>query len=336
MSRRKTERLLSLVVCLLSTRRYLTAEQIRQAVAGYPEQPEAFKRMFERDKEELRELGIPLETGPLSPTDGEDIGYRVERQAYELPELRLEPDEAAVLGLAARVWRSAELAGAAAGALLKLRAAGIDTDEPGADTDVRQGIEPRVATTEPAFGPLWQAVRDRRPVTFAYRAAGRSEPQTRELEPWGVVNRHGRWYVAGRDRGRDAVRVFRLSRIEGDVRFSGPPGSVTVPPDADVREVVRTWDSAPTQEHTAVLRLRPGAGYGLRRYATPAPGVPGVPGVPGDADSSPIDPWDTLTVPYSDTGRFADDVASFGADVVVADPPDLRDAVIRRLKGVLA
>ena len=63
MSRRKTERLLSLVVCLLSTRRYLTAEQIRQAVAVYREQPEAFKRMFERDKEELRELGIPLETG---------------------------------------------------------------------------------------------------------------------------------------------------------------------------------------------------------------------------------------------------------------------------------
>jgi hypothetical protein len=83
MSRRKTERLLSLVVCLLSTRRYLTAEQIRQAVTGYPDQPEAFKRMFERDKEELRELGIPLETGPISPLDGEDTGYRVQRQAYE-------------------------------------------------------------------------------------------------------------------------------------------------------------------------------------------------------------------------------------------------------------
>ncbi|HEY4700409.1 MAG TPA: DNA-binding transcriptional regulator, partial [Streptosporangiaceae bacterium] len=77
MSRRKTERLLSLVVCLLSTRRYLTAEQIRRAVGGYPDQPEAFKRMFERDKEELRELGIPLETGPISPLDGEDTGYRV-------------------------------------------------------------------------------------------------------------------------------------------------------------------------------------------------------------------------------------------------------------------
>ena len=97
MSRRKTERLLSLVVCLLSARRYLTAAQIRDAVPGYPESFEAFKRMFERDKDELRELGIPLETGTQSPGE-EEAGYRISRQAYELPEIRLEPDEAAVLG----------------------------------------------------------------------------------------------------------------------------------------------------------------------------------------------------------------------------------------------
>jgi proteasome accessory factor B len=129
MSRRKTERLLSLVVCLLSARRYLTATQIRAAVPGYPDSFDAFKRMFERDKEELRELGIPLETG--SGADDE-LGYRISRQAYELPDIRLEPDEVAVLGLAARVWRRAELAGAADGALLKLRAAGVDS-EPGQD-----------------------------------------------------------------------------------------------------------------------------------------------------------------------------------------------------------
>ena len=168
----------------------LTAAQIREAVPGYPDSFEAFKRMFERDKEELRELGIPLETDLASPGD-EEAGYRIRRQAYELPEITLEPDEAAVLGLAARVWQRAELAGAAAGALLKLRAAGIDAED-----DPRPGIEPRVHTGEAAFGPLWEAVMDRRPVTFAYRAAGRSGPQQRRLEPWGVVNRHGRWYVA--------------------------------------------------------------------------------------------------------------------------------------------
>src|SRR6202020_2250828 len=115
MSRRKTERLLSLVVSLLCARRSLTAAQSREAVPGYPESFEAFKRMFERDKEELRELGIPLETGLNSPGDDE-AGYRIPRQAYVVPGIRLEPDEAAVLSLAARVWRQAELAGAAAGA----------------------------------------------------------------------------------------------------------------------------------------------------------------------------------------------------------------------------
>src|SRR5262252_7620384 len=211
MSRRKTERLLGLVVCLLSAGRYLTASQIRAAVPGYPDSFDAFKRMFERDKDELRELGIPLETG-ISATADEEPGYRIPRQAYVLPEIRLEPDEAAVLGLAARVWRRAELAGAAEGALLKLRAAGIDAE------DLSQpGIEPRVQTAEPAFGPLWEAVRDRRPVAFEYRAAGRSTAQQRKLEAVGVVNRRGRSYVVGYGTDRQAQRVFRLSMIDGMV-----------------------------------------------------------------------------------------------------------------------
>src|SRR5258708_38493145 len=110
MSKRKTERLLGLVVCLLSTRRYLTAEQIRAAVPGYPDQDELFKRMFERDKEDLRDLGVPLETGVNHPFD-DDPGYRIRQQAYQLPALRLEADEAAVLGLAARGWRRTGRAG---------------------------------------------------------------------------------------------------------------------------------------------------------------------------------------------------------------------------------
>jgi proteasome accessory factor B len=325
MSKRKTERLLGLVVCLLSTRRYLTAEQIRQAVPGYPEQDDLFKRMFERDKEDLRDLGVPLETGINHPFD-DDPGYRIRQQAYELPELRLEADEAAVLGLAARVWRRAELAGAAAGALLKLRAAGIDANPAVSDENspVPRGIEPRLGTPEPAFGPLWEAVRDRRPVTFSHRAAGRSDPQRRELEPWGVVNRHGRWYVAGWDRARNDIRVFRLSRIAGPVKFCGPAGRVTVPDGADVRELVKDWDSAPAQEHTAVLRVRAGAGVGLRRHAV---------SVRPDEEAQG---WDLVTTRFGDPGWFADYAAWFGPDVIVLDPPDLREAVIRRLKGVLA
>jgi proteasome accessory factor B len=314
MSRRKTERLLSLVVCLLSTSRALTAAQIREAVPGYPDSFDAFKRMFERDKEELRELGIPLETDSSTAGD-EETGYRIQREAYELPEITLEPDEAAVLGLAVRVWQRAELAGAAAGALLKLRAAGIDAED-----SAQPAIETRVQTGEAAFGPLWEAVRDRRPVTFDYRAPGRDASQRRKLEPWGVVNRHGRWYVAGHDRDRDAVRVFRLGRIEGPVSFSGPAGSVTVPEGIDVRELVRGWDDNPPRQRDATLRIRQGAGHGLRRGSL--------------AQIPDGDGWDSVRVTFHGVGRFSDYLARFGPDVIVLDPPDLREAVIRHLKGV--
>ena len=233
-----------------------------------------------------------------------------------------------MLGLAARVWRRAELAGAAAGALLKLRAAGIELpEEPGRrrrHSPVPQGIEPRLGTPEPAFGPLWEAVRDRRPVTFSYRAAGRSDPQRRELEPWGVVNRHGRWYVAGWDRGATPSGCSGSAGSRAPVKFCGPAGRVTVPEGTDVRELVRDWDSAPAQEHTALLRVRAGAGVGLRRHAVSVQADESAPG------------WDLVTMRFADLGWFADYAASFGPDVVVLDPPDLREAVIRRLKGVLA
>jgi proteasome accessory factor B len=275
--------------------------------------------MFERDKEELRELGIPLETGMNNALD-EEPGYRITKQDYELPEIRLEADEAAVLGIASRVWQSAELASAAAGALLKLKAVGPpDLDE---DDKRRPGIEPRLTTQEPAFGPLWEAVRDRRPVTFSHTASGRTGAIKRELEPWGVVNRRGRWYVAGYDRTRNATRVFRLSRITGPVKMAGPAGSVTVPPGTDVRELVKDWDVTPPRDHTAVLRVRQNAGFGLRRWA--------------DEVTLEEAGWDRVTVSFADVPWYADYLASFGPDVMVLEPPDLREAVIRRLKGVLA
>lgn len=319
MAARRTERLLNLVICLLATRRYLGREQIRQAVPQYAEcgTDEAFERMFERDKEDLRQMGVPLETGSNDAWFDDEVGYRIDRVAYALPAISFEPDEMAVLGLAARVWQQASLAQAASGALLKLRADGVEPDE-----SSLVGIEPRVRASEPAFSPLYAAVRDRQPVAFGYRAAGSVEVRERHLDPWGIVSWHGHWYVVGHDRGRAAPRVFRLSRVAGEVTGAGPAGSVRVPPGVDVRDQVARLAGDSPARASAQLRVREGAGLTLRRRASSV-----VADRPG---------WDLLTLAYSDEETLADEVVGFGADVVVLSPDELLEAVVRRLRAAAA
>ncbi|MEU5867725.1 MULTISPECIES: WYL domain-containing protein [unclassified Nonomuraea] len=320
MSRRKTERLLNLVICLLATRRPLSAEQIRQAVPGYDRDgDEAFQRMFERDKNELREIGIPIDV-VRDPWEDEP-GYRIDPQSYELPEITLEADEAAVLGLAAQVWQRASLAEAASGALLKLRAAGVATDEPVGGPIGGGALELRVDTRDPAFPALWDAVRDRRVVRFDYRASGSETVRARTVEPWGVVSRRGRWYLAGFDRDRAAPRAFRLSRITGPVGAVGRPGVVEVPHGVDLRAMVG-FPEEPVDERVAVIRVRRGCCEGLRQLAR--------------AVRPREDGWDEAELAFTDPERLAGWMASLGADVQVVGPPDAREAVIRRLKGTLA
>ena len=321
MSARRTERLLNLVIALLSTRSWLTKEQVRAAVPQYAEcaTAEAFDRMFERDKEELRELGVPLVTGGESAWFEDEQGYRIDREAYALPAVSFTPAELAVLGLASRVWAQASLGGPAARALVKLRALGVEPDE-----DSLVGIEPRVRTREPAFEPLYAAARDRAPVRFRYRtgATGPSGAASlRHLQPWQVTSWHGRWYVVGHDTDRGATRVFRLSRVEGPVARTGAAGSYEVPADVDGRSLVSRLDvDAP--ERTARLRLRPGAATSLRLRA-------------GATAASDVGA-EEVAVTFRDAEELAQQVAAAGPDAMVLEPEDLREAVLRRLRGVAA
>lgn len=320
MSRTRTERLVNLVICLLSTRRFLTAAQIAATVPGYehdPEDPkdhEAFQRKFERDKAELRDLGVPLEIGTASVFDNEP-GYRIAHREYALPDILLEPDEAAAVGIAARLWQHAGLAAAASSGLAKLRAAGVEVDP-----QATLGVEP-VVTVDPAFAPLAAAARDRRAVTFSYRRPESDEPATRRLEPWGVVLFQGRWYVVGHDRDRRATRSFRLSRIVGNVRLTGRTGAFTPPTGVDLISHVATFSAPVPHNGSATVTVRAGRGAGLRRWATSV--VPGT-------DS------DQLTIPYADVERLAATLVGYGADVRADGPPELREAVIQQLKEVVA
>lgn len=317
MSARKSERLLNLLITLLVSRGYVDKHRLREVIEDYrtASSDEAFEKMFERDKEELRALGVPIETGGFDPLFEDEAGYRIVRSVFELPEISLEADEAAVVGLAARVWQQAGLASATSDALLKLRAAGVDVDRGALDV-----AQPRPTPDEPSFEAFWQAVSERRPVRFCYRSGTAHAPASRRLQPWGIVSYRTRWYVVGHDLDRDEQRMFRLSRVTGPVELTGPLGSFTVPEGTNVRELAsRLAPESP--ERTAVIRVRPDRALALRRRAA-------------EVQTDPAG-WDRVELRFGRVDALADEVAGYGPDVVVESPEELRTAVLARLRAVM-
>ncbi len=319
----KVERLMNLVIALLSTRGYITAEKIRSSVAGYADSAsdEAFSRMFERDKNELRDLGIPLETGKVSSFDPVE-GYRINRDAYALPAVELTGDEAAAVAVATQLWESPELITATQGALLKLRAAGVDVD-----ADAPVAIASPAGTlglrgAEDVLGGCLSAIDSGQAVQFRHRPS-RTEPYTvRTVEPWGVVTEKGRWYLVGHDRDRGATRTFRLSRIGGEVTPIGPVGAVTRPKDADLREIVADAVGDAPSGVRAQVWVANGRATALRRAGTSLEPRQ-VSGRDGDI----------IELDIGTTDRLARDIAGYGADALVLTPSSLREEVLGRLRA---
>ena len=285
MAARRQQRLVSLVLCLLSTRQFITAERIRDTVEGYQvsddaaNPDEAFKRAFERDKAELRDLGVPLETGRNSVFDTED-GYRIARKDFELPPIQFTADEAAAVGLAVRLWSSASLAAEARTALIKLRAAGVEIEESDSTALVP------LAGNEPALPELLAAVSGRRVVQFRHRKPHTDNAERRTIEPWGVLSWRGRWYVVGYDRARQDVRSFRLDRIVGGVKTLPGEAAQTARPDGlNMLDLVR--GANPQPDRLATVRVRPHRAVALRRLAQ------SVSAGSGRRRAGPVDRWTT-------------------------------------------
>lgn len=312
----KAERLMNLALCLRGTNRPLSKRELRTSIEAYIEAgaEDAFNRMFERDKDDLRELGMVIET--VEGVDGE-VGYLARPDSNRLPPLSLDPAEAAALVLAAKVWQQARLAGAASGALQKLRAAGMPEADAAEESGPFGALEPRIPAGEAAFEPLMIACRDRRPVAFEYRKSNAVRAEQRQVEPWALECWRGHWYLAGWDRERRAERVFRLSRITGRVKARTGVFTAGVPDQVQLRESVAAWAG----EHAtgqARIRLRAGAGYPLRARATEVRALD--------------DGWEELELPYGHgLGAW---LAEFGPDVIVLEPAELRADVVDRLRAV--
>nr|WP_240898401.1 WYL domain-containing protein [Agromyces luteolus] len=312
----------SLVLALLATEAGLLKSDILSTVRGYAERYDPrggnanLERQFERDKDDIRDLGIPLETveSPDRPGDNQALRYRIPKGEYDLPvDVRFTPDELALLGLAAEVWREASLSSDSQRALTKLRSLGIEPREPVI------GYAPRLRVRDAAFEPLRQALDKRQRVRFHYLKPGEQAPRLRTVEPYAVVLHEGRWHLHGRDVDAAGPRTFLLSRIVGDVKaLAGAPFDA---PPSDVQDRVLADLQALRLANTADLVVSAGSDAEVRL---------GKRAVQADDDAG------VIRLHYTDEVVFADELASYGPEVRVLAPASLRDAVRARLATVAA
>lgn len=254
------ERQLNLIVALLNTPTYLTAEDIRETVAGYGNVGEAFRQMFERDKRDLQSLGLPLQIGRDDNNPHVD-GYRIFSDDYTYPTINFTSDEIRTLTMAVQLFTEQGY-GEARSALDKLHATGPSHSEFDF-VSTRQPLSEEMITN---LTTLSDAAMDHEVVSFSYHTAKQFTPSQRLVEPWGIVADQGKWYVIGFDQHRNAIRVFRVSRIVGKVESTLEKATYPRPKES-VRELLNEQLAYVRQYTPAVVDVTPGKAQSLQDAA---------------------------------------------------------------------
>lgn len=301
---RKSERLVNLTIALLATKRYLTKSEIFRTVEGYEGSAEAMERMFERDKDDLRGLGIVIELGTFDPLFDDEAGYRITPSSYQLDLGTLDGRDIALLSLAASSWSGAALEEVSTSALVKLESIGIDADLESIS------LSPRIGATNSVFTAITDAIMRRAIVTFDYVSADLTV-STRELHPFALRGRAGSWFLIAFDVNKGEQRTFRLDRISGEVSVGKKSGAFTTP---------STLQEESTEDQpVATLLLRKNRGNQLRAKAT---------------SIEMGDEWDTALVPIFSHTWILSLILWHRDDVVVIEPQSLRQETIRALQEV--
>lgn len=310
---RRIERLINLIAALLETERPMTAEDIRLQIAGYDQDtPEAFRRAFERDKEALRAMGIPLEVTQRDVFSEQADGYVIPKEKYYLPDLDLEPDELAALQIAAQaVLGAQEQAGSG---LLKLSVA----DGGGGLGPGRISWGADLAAEQPALGPLYSALLERKPVGFDYVTADGSS-NTRQVEPYGLVHRRGNWYLIARDIDKGEQRTFRVSRVSSDVRQED--GTYEIPEGFHAEEHVarEAWETG-AEDVTALIRFDRQMRWWVEQNLPSQP----MKDAPGGAIDVEID--------VANPDAFVSWIIELGGDIEIISPDSLRERLCDRIR----
>ena len=307
---RKSERLVNLTIALLATRRYLTKNEIFRTIEGYEGNDESKERMFERDKDDLRSLGIEIEVGGFDPIFNDEAGYRIKPENYALDLGEISGSDIALLSLAASAWNGQALNAIAHSALLKLKSIGIDSD-----IDSIPTLAPRMASASSELVNVVEAITTKSVITFEYMAQDLSQ-QKRTIHPYALASRDGHWYFAGLDVDKNAIRTFRLDRVQGEIALGNMVDVFVIPTGFDLFSHV---DEAVSQK-IATVDVRKDKAFALRKQAL-----------------SIIDKgeWDQITIKYSDETTFLDSLLWHLEDVLVIEPLELRDSIVDVLRTMV-
>ena len=305
---RKSERLVNLTIALLATKRYLTKSEIFRTIEGYEGAPEAMERMFERDKDDLRSLGIEIELGTFDPIFEDEAGYRITPSSYQLNLGELDGTDIALLSLAATAWSGAALERESTSALIKLASMGIDND-----SETLSLLTPQVSGTDANFALVTDAIVRRSEIEFEYLGADLSR-QVRKISPYSMRGQSGSWYLVGFDSEKDSLRTFRLDRIVSEVSVSKKVNSFEIP------DSIPDQSSDETRE-LAILRVRKRRGHQLRSLSNLI-----------EAGEE----WDEITLPIVDVSWLVRIILWHRDDVIVLEPSALRERVIDSLKELRA
>lgn len=300
MSKVTSERVMNLLIALLTTSRFLTKQELRELIPGYRE-VKSFERTFERDKAALRELGISIATGSNNPDSDEESGYRIYRSEIELPQLTFDRDELIALGLASHVWQSSVGAQAASHALQRLKAAGAEPE-----LGRLQTIQVRIPVAEPDFDVVHEALFTQRVIEFDY------DGKLRRLHPWRLSQRRGLWHVLGFDPDRGAERSFKLSRMR-EARLVGRAQAYEIPADMGNWEYSRESASAIVAVRDAPVLL---AGANPISWPEPLP-----------------EGFRSYEITRLHEAMIVSDVCAVGEEAILLAPSRTRRAVIERLRA---
>ena len=301
---RKSERLVNLTIALLATKRYLTKSEIFRTVEGYEGSPEAMERMFERDKDDLRSLGIAIELGSFDPLFEDEAGYRITPSSYKLDLGELDGTDIALLSIAASAWTGAALERESTSALIKLASMGLDSD-----SEALSLLAPRINGTNENFTVITDAIIRRSEIEFEYVSSDLTKQQ-RRIAPYSLRGQSGSWYLVGQDLEKNSLRTFRLDRIVSEVSASKKSNTYVVPDEIpnqgaeEVREVAR-------------IRIRKNRGHQLRSYATVL-----------ESDEE----WDEVSLPIVDANWLLRTILWHRDDVVLLEPSSLRKQLVQSLK----